>query len=300
MIKAPPIAGDGLPRLRHWHIKHRRDEQQDAKPAHARSDQELFVPFIERIVPAVIPAEEHERARRQRQHPDVENALHTEANIGPEGLTERFQNAKDIGASRNFRSASNGVAEILRQKPIRPMEVFARPRVFSEKFAKAAGSGRRRARLPPSSQHGALHQTIRPAEDRQGAEHALAKGHSPKQFDRREENSAHPGCRGDFLRKKRRLKLVRFGYGERAGRGRSEWRPRRWFFGEFSRVQGFCRVQRGSARGRAEQQPGRLRCLSALTAGFPGVHAMASSRTRCSANAAWKPMSRPIVAATWL
>src|SRR5439155_26162608 len=148
------------------------------------------VTFVERIVPPVIPTEEHQHARRQRQHPGVENGLHAEANVDPERLAKRFEKGTQPFSKTDFPLRPYCVVEILRQKPIRPMGMLASSSVTGEEFREPVGSGRRLTRLPPLFQHGALHQTISPAENRQRAEHALAKEHSPKQFYRSKKNSA--------------------------------------------------------------------------------------------------------------
>src|SRR6185503_829568 len=99
----------------------------------------------------------------------------------------------NVPAPRNSRGATETTrrsAKILRHKPVRPMNVSFRPLVPRNEGLKAGAFGRRNARLPPLFQNRTLHQTIRPADDGQRAEHALAKGHAPKEFDWREENPA--------------------------------------------------------------------------------------------------------------
>src|ERR1044071_6979616 len=65
-------------------------------------------------------------------------------------------------------------AKILREKPIWPMGVPFRALVSPDEQRKAAGFGGRCARFPPLFQNRTLHQAIRPADDGQRAEHALA------------------------------------------------------------------------------------------------------------------------------
>ena len=98
LVEAAPVTGDSLPRLRHRRVKHGRDEEHKAEPAYARADQELFVTFVERIVPPIIPAEQHEHTGGQRQHPGVECALDAESNIQPERLAECFRNCPQIAS----------------------------------------------------------------------------------------------------------------------------------------------------------------------------------------------------------
>src|SRR5207247_6233915 len=227
----------------------------------------------------------------------VQTAIHAQTHIGRQRLASGVLIREQMAAETGGGIASNRCAKMLNQKPIRPMGMFARSRIVGEEFREAAGPGRRLAQLPPALEYRALHQTVRPTENRQRAEHALAQEHSPKKFYRRKKHSAQARRYGNSLRNDRRLKMGGIRYGERARHGCGQRRPRRW---HSSRVRWLCRVRRGSARGRTEQQPRRLRSRCALIARSLGIHAMASSRTRCSPNSALKPMSWPMVAATWL
>ena len=60
-------------------IKHGDEKQRDANQTGARTDDRLFVAFGERVVPAVIPAEEHQDATGQDEDAGVEGELKAEA-----------------------------------------------------------------------------------------------------------------------------------------------------------------------------------------------------------------------------
>src|SRR5207302_1190659 len=97
----------------------------------------LLVSFVERIVPAVIPAEEHQHARWQRQHPGVENALHAQSHVGPERLAERPQDGEQTLSNAGFRKAPDSFAKILNKKPVRGMNVLTRARIAGDEFHEA-------------------------------------------------------------------------------------------------------------------------------------------------------------------
>jgi len=103
-------------------------------------------------------------------------------------------------AETDLRTTPRGFTEILGEKPVRPMQVFTRARVSGEKVLERSPPAVDPWPSPPSLEHGALHEPVRPAQDRKTAENALAKSHSPKQFDRGKSGAPQTRRRRPFLR----------------------------------------------------------------------------------------------------
>src|SRR5262249_47032493 len=144
----------------------------------------LLVTLAEGIVPTVVPTEPPEEGRWQCQHPRVEDGARAAPEVQPERVHGSLAEGEQVGHHAHSEWAADRFAEILPEKPVRPMAMRSSLLVRGQEFSQGLAWLAAPAPRPPVFENRPLGEAIRPADDQDAAQQALAKEHAPGKFQR--------------------------------------------------------------------------------------------------------------------